>query len=182
MRQQREQLARRYQQGLADVEEIELPPWPANRLHSWHLYPIRLRLDRLSIARDGFLEELRQGGVAFSVHWRPLHLHDYYLATFGWRPIDCPAATVLWPRLVSLPLFSGMRDEEIEHVIQTVRGLCARHKRTQAIEAPPLKAEPDRCGTSPALRKGRRRAPIASAAASSRRRHADTPAANGKVG
>ena len=86
---------------------------PEDRIHSWHLFPIRLRLDRLSISRNTFIDELRERGVACSVHWRPLHLHPYYAETFGWRPEDLPAATAVWERLISLPIFPGMREEEI---------------------------------------------------------------------
>jgi perosamine synthetase len=133
MRQQREWVARRYQEALADVAEIELPPWNSDRVHSWHLYPIRLRLEQLTIARDAFAEELKQRGAGFSVHWRPLHLHTYYKETFGWRPTDCPRATAVWQRLISLPIFPGMREEEIHHVIRTIRGLCAGYARTCAV-------------------------------------------------
>jgi dTDP-4-amino-4,6-dideoxygalactose transaminase len=125
MRRERESLAARYREALAGVEEIELPPTAANRIHAWHLFPVRLRLDRLALTRNAFLDELKARGVGCSVHWRPLHLHPYYQQTFGWRPEDLPVATAVWERLVSLPLFPGMREEEVEHVIDTVRGVCA---------------------------------------------------------
>ena len=111
------------------MEEIGLPVADSNRIHSWHLFPIRLRLTRLTINRNKFIEELAQSGVASSVHWRPLHLHPYYQESLGWQPEDCPVATETWLRLVSLPLFPGMREEEIEHVIHTVKSLCARYAR-----------------------------------------------------
>jgi perosamine synthetase len=139
MRRQRERVARCYQEALADVQEIELPPWDSNRMHSWHLYPIRLRLECLTLARDAFVEELKRSGVSFSVHWRPLHLHNYYQEAFGWRPADCPQATALWQRLVSLPIFSAMRDEEIQHVIRTVRSLCTRNVRAVHESAPKVR-------------------------------------------
>jgi perosamine synthetase len=129
MRQEREDIARRYLKALSDVEEVELPGEDVNRIHSWHLFPIRLRLQRLSINRNVFIEELKQAGVGCSVHWRPLHLHPYYQETFGWHPEDFPVATALWERLVSLPIFPGMRDNEVEHVIRMVRSLCAQHAR-----------------------------------------------------
>jgi len=157
MRRQRQRVARCYQEGLGDTEEIELPPWDSDRLHSWHLYPIRLRLEHLTIARDAFVQELKQSGVAFSVHWRPLHLHNYYQETFGWRPTDCPRATAVWQRLVSLPIFSGMRDEEIQQVIRTVRGLCARYARTRAVPESAPKARTNLPRASRARRIGRRR-------------------------
>ncbi len=129
MRQEREGIARRYLEALGGVEEIELPLEDVDRIHSWHLFPIKLRLERLAINRNVFIEELKQAGVGCSVHWRPLHLHPYYRETFGWRPEDFPVATAMWERLVSLPIFPGMRDNEIEHVIRTVKGLCAHHAR-----------------------------------------------------
>ena len=127
MRREREAVARYYMEALADVEEIELPPEDANRVHSWHLFPVRLRLEWLAIDRDTFIEELKRSGVGCSVHWRPLHLHPYYREVFGWRPEDFPVATAVWERLVSLPIFPGMRKTEAEHVIRTVRNLCARY-------------------------------------------------------
>ena len=58
--------------------------------------------------------------MSCSVHWRPLHLHPYYEETFGWRPDDLPVASDVWPRLVSLPLFSAMRRDEIDAVVSAV--------------------------------------------------------------
>jgi dTDP-4-amino-4,6-dideoxygalactose transaminase len=128
MRRARERVARRYLEGLEGIEELELPPDPPDRIHAWHLFPIRLRLDRLRIDRSRFTEELKKAGVGCSVHWRPLHLHPYYTKTFGWRGADLPAATALWPRLVSLPIFPGMREDEIETVVRAVVELCRRHR------------------------------------------------------
>jgi dTDP-4-amino-4,6-dideoxygalactose transaminase len=127
MRQKREQVARFFLDSLKDIEEIELPPEDPDRLHSWHLFPIKLRLNRLTIDRDAFLMELKQAGVGCSVHWRPLHLHPYYEATFGWKPEDFPVATAVWKRLISLPIFSAMTDEQTEFVAGTLRSLCARY-------------------------------------------------------
>ena len=129
MRREREGIARRYSEALSDVGEIELPIEDVNRVHSWHLFPIKLRLERLSISRNVFIEKLKEAGVGCSVHWRPLHLHPYYRETFGWRPEDFPVATAVWERLISLPLFPGICDNEFEHVVHTVKGLCAQHAR-----------------------------------------------------
>ena len=132
MRRAREHVARRYLEALGRIEELELPPDPADRIHAWHLFPIRLRLDRLAIDRNRFMEELKKAGVGCSVHWRPLHLHPYYTKTFGWRRTDLPVATALWLRLVSLPIFPGMREDEIATVVKTVVNLCRRHRRRPA--------------------------------------------------
>jgi perosamine synthetase len=130
MRKEREAVARRFLEALADTDELELPADDENRIHSWHLFPIRLRLDRLSIDRNTFMQELKARGVGCSVHWRPLHLHPYYAETFGWRPEDLPAATAVFDRLISLPIFPAMREEEIAGVVDTVRGLCRENRRS----------------------------------------------------
>jgi perosamine synthetase len=131
MRRDRELLARRYSAAFGDLKQVKLPPDPPNRIHAWHLFPIRLRLGRLSVDRSAMIDSLREQGVGCSVHWRPLHLHPYYEETFAWRPMHLPIASAQWPRLISLPLFPGMRDDECDHVVTVVRELCiSRPKRT----------------------------------------------------
>lgn len=133
MRVEREAIARRYLRAFRDVDEIELPVDSKNRIQSWHLFPIKLRLGRLSIDRDAFLKELKSAGVGYSVHWRPLHLHPYYADTFSWRAEDFPIASAIWPRLVSLPIFPSMNRREIEHVIRTVKALCLANSLSESL-------------------------------------------------
>ena len=128
MRVERESLALRYRDELATVDELELPPVPADRIHAWHLFPIRLRLGRLKIDRDEFIVGLREQGVGCSVHWRPLHLHPYYADRFLWKPEQFPVATPLWKRSITLPLFPGMRDDEQQHVVSIVGKLCRENR------------------------------------------------------
>jgi len=128
MRVERQQIATNYRERFADLEALELPVVPENRIHSWHLFPVRLRLEKLSIDRNAFFAALREAGVGCSVHWRPLHLHPYYRDRFGWPAELFPVATPLWERFISLPLFPGMTADEFEYVVDTVRGLCERHR------------------------------------------------------
>ncbi|MFG0262517.1 MAG: DegT/DnrJ/EryC1/StrS family aminotransferase [Novipirellula sp. JB048] len=137
MRQERQEIAEFFLRRLDHVAELELPPRPHNRLHSWHLFPIRLVLDRLSLDRNAFIQCLRAHGVGCSVHWRPLHLHPYYQQTLRWRATDCPTATDVWDRLVSLPIFPGMTEAEREHVVRVVAGLCAEHALRQPATSTP---------------------------------------------
>ena len=132
MRRARQAVADIYREQLADIGEIELPRTDPNRIHAWHLFPIRLRLDALAIDRDRFVEELHAEGVSCSVHWRPLHLHPYYEQAFGWTPGDLPVASELWRRLVSLPLFSAMRPAEVDRVVSAVRSVCRCHSHAPA--------------------------------------------------
>ncbi len=127
MRLAREHIALAYLEELAGVEAIELAVVPERRIHSWHLFPIRLRLDRLKIDRDAMMAELKARGIGCSVHWRPLHLHPYYSDQFGWTPDDCPTATSQWCRLISLPLLPDLTADERRHVVTTIAELCRQH-------------------------------------------------------
>ncbi len=129
MRLDRERLALRYLENLSSLEALELPPFPHDRIHSWHLFPVKIRLEKLAIDRNSFIAELKEAGVGCSVHWRPLHLHPYYAETFGWKAEDLPAASAVWERIVTLPLFPAMTDAEHEHVVAVVQGICERHRR-----------------------------------------------------
>ena len=123
----REALARRYCRELADMETIELPLMaPPDRKHSWHLFPIRVGNLSLPIDRNTFFDQLQKRGVGCSVHWRPLHLHPYYEHTFGWKAEQFPVATAQWARLISLPIFPGMRESEQNYVISRLRQLLNR--------------------------------------------------------
>jgi len=132
MRLERESIARRYTQAFAGIEELGVPADDPDRIHSWHLYPLHLRLERLSVDRNAFVDGLKEAGIGCSVHWRPLHLHPYYESTFAWPVEEFPVSTDLWRGLVSLPLFPGMREEEVAYVIRAVRDLTARAVRPAA--------------------------------------------------
>jgi perosamine synthetase len=135
MRRAREVIALEYRQRLADVDAIELPALPVDRVHAWHLFPIRLKLDALTIDRDQFLQQMRERQISCSVHWRPLHLHTYYEQAHGWTPEDLPVASAEWMRLVSLPLFSAMLPAEVDAVVDAVRDVCARTARRRLVTA-----------------------------------------------
>ena len=127
--QRRTELARQYQEGLCDVEELILPQTQPDRIHSWHLYAVRLQLDQLKIDRAQFIIELQQRGVGTSVHWMPLHLHPYYRETYGYAPQDLPVAGSLYPEIVSLPLYPDMTEANVQHVCDSIRDIMAVSRR-----------------------------------------------------
>jgi len=123
----RQNIAERYTECFRQIPELEPPPDdPQTRIHSWHLYSLRLNLDQLTIDRALFIEKLKERGVSCSVHWMPLHLHPYYRKTFGLGEKMFPVAECEWARLISLPIFPSMTDDEIEYVIQVVQDVSER--------------------------------------------------------
>jgi len=123
----REQIAQSYRDLLSDVEEIELPSVGPEIRHAWHLFIIRLRLEKLNITRNLFIEELWKSGIGTSVHFIPLHLHPYYSTVLGYRRGDFPNAERTFDRCISLPIFPSMQPGEVERVASTVRRICKEY-------------------------------------------------------
>jgi dTDP-4-amino-4,6-dideoxygalactose transaminase len=116
----RRRYARMYDEAFAGVAEFEKPIRHPGRDHNYHLYVIRLRLDRLSIDRSEFIEELKARNIGTSVHFIPVHLHPFYKERFGYRRGDLPKVESIYDRIVSLPLYPSMTRSDIENVIDAV--------------------------------------------------------------
>jgi dTDP-4-amino-4,6-dideoxygalactose transaminase len=125
----RQHYARMYDEGFADMLEVERPIIHSDRTHTYHLYAIRLNLERLTIDRAQFIEELKALNIGTSVHFIPVHLHPYYRDTFGYRPGDFPVAERLYERIISLPLFPRMTEHDVQDVIHAVKAVASRHRR-----------------------------------------------------
>ncbi len=125
----REHYAALYQEGFKNLPEITCPPAASHVQHAWHLYVIQLNVDRLQIGRDEFIRQLQQAGVGCSVHFIPLHLHPYHRDRGGYQPEDFPVASAAFQRIVSLPLYSKMTEDEVNRVIETVCDLVKRNRR-----------------------------------------------------
>jgi perosamine synthetase len=85
--------------------------------HAYHLYVVRLDLETLRVDRGQALRALRAEGIGVNVHYRPVHLHPFYRDHFGTRPGDCPVAEAAYERLLTLPMFPGMSDTDVQDVI-----------------------------------------------------------------
>ena len=114
---------------LADVEQVELPPSKPDCRHAWHLYTLRLNLERLAIGRDEFIERLKERGVGTSVHFIPIPLHPFFASRANLRENRCPNALELYPRLISLPLFPAMTEAQVEYVARAVQQIAWKSRR-----------------------------------------------------
>ena len=99
---------------IADL--VEPPDDPSGGSHVWHLYIVRLALDRLAIDRGAVIDRLRELGIGASVHFIPLHLHPYYRTRWGYAPHDLPVAAAEYERVISLPIWPGMTNADVDRV------------------------------------------------------------------
>lgn len=125
----RREIVERYAAGLADVDAVELPAERTDVRSAWHLFVIRLHLDRLAIDRNAFIEELDRRLIQTSVHFIPVHLHPYYRERYGYAPDAHPVALREFHRSISLPLHLQLTDDDVDDVVEAVRDVAAAHRR-----------------------------------------------------
>ena len=129
MREARKRIAEIYDEGLGNLDEVVTPTVRDNVEHAWHLYPIRLSLDRLRISRDEFITMMREQNIGTSVHFIPLHLHPFYRDAYRYRRQDFPNASNAYERLVSLPIYPAMIESDAVDVVTVVQDIIMRNRR-----------------------------------------------------
>ena len=122
--QRRQQLAARYLHELKDLPLILPADAPPGDTHAWHLFVIRLQ-DDAKVTRDEVIQALSDAGIGTSVHYVPLHRQPYWRDRYGLTPEQFPVAEHSYQRMLSLPLFTAMSDEEQAGVIAALKA-CVR--------------------------------------------------------
>ena len=123
------EIARAYTAGLSGVRGVRTPVVRDEGGHAWHLYVVQVVPEALTIDRDEFIRRLVAMNIGVSVHFIPLHVHPYYRDKYGYRPEDFPIAYAAFQRIVSLPLYPKMSDDDVQDVIGAVRSLAEGHSR-----------------------------------------------------
>ncbi len=110
----RQEIAARYDAALG--ESCRLLPLKSrpDASHARHLYVVKTTA---KLNRDSAFRAFRDEGIGVNVHYSPVHLHPYYQRNFGTGPGLCPHAEKVSLRLLSLPMFPRLHDDEIDAVI-----------------------------------------------------------------
>lgn len=130
----RRAIVREYQSAFGAFDELQTPTERPDVQHAWHLYVLRLNLDQLSITRDEFIREMHNRNIGCSVHFIPIHLHEYYREKYGFKPEDFPIALREYERMVSLPLSARMTDQDVGDVIEAVTSIVEGARRAKSAQ------------------------------------------------
>ena len=118
---QRRYIARAYDQAFAAIDGISPRSNGPLENSACHLYVVRVNREEFGIGRSELIDRLSQADIGTSVHYRPLHMHSYYVKSFGFTPEDFPVASAAFDEILSLPIFPGMTDHEVELVVGAIR-------------------------------------------------------------
>jgi dTDP-4-amino-4,6-dideoxygalactose transaminase len=128
----RRAIAHKYHAAFRLYDEFEVPTEQKSVQHAWHLYVLRLNLDRTHLTRDEFIRQMHDRNIGCSVHFIPAHLHQYYREKYHYQPEDFPVALREYERIVSLPLSARMSDEDVEDVIAAVTDIVEQSRLTHS--------------------------------------------------
>ena len=125
----RGEIASQYSAAFSSMPGI-LPPMIRDETNpAWHLYPIRLKLDKLTADRAEIFRALRAENIGVNVHYIPVHMHPYYRDRFGYRGGEFPVAEDAYSRLISLPMFHAMTDQDVSDVIAAVEKVLTNYAK-----------------------------------------------------
>ncbi len=119
--QRRQAIAMLYDRAFGAIEGLQPLRSLPEVAHAYHLYVIRLDLERLKADRATIFAALRAEGVGVNVHYVPVHMHPFYRDQFGTRRGQCPNAEQAYEEVLSLPIFPLMGDEDAEDVVRAIK-------------------------------------------------------------
>jgi len=125
----RREISAIYTSAFREIPGVIPPTVRAEANPAWHLYPIRLDLGKLTVDRAQIFRALRAENIGVNVHYIPVHLHPYYRDKFGYKGGEFPVAEDAYERLISLPMFHAMSDQDVKDVIAAVTKVVSTYSR-----------------------------------------------------
>ena len=113
----RERIVEMYSEDFEVVPEIETPIVKPYVKHAWHIYTVLLN----DISRDEFFREMRERDIGVNVHYIPIYRFSYYQEYFNFNPKDFPITEEVFSKIVTLPLFPKMEDDEVGFVSENTK-------------------------------------------------------------
>lgn len=127
--QRRREIAAKYNEAFADMEEVITPIGDKNVKAVYHIYVIQLRTELLKVGRKEVFDALQAENIGVNVHYLPVHLHPFYQRKFDYKRGVYPIAERYYERVITLPIFPKMSDADASDVIKAVRKVMRQYRK-----------------------------------------------------
>lgn len=126
----RRQICEIYERELANCFGISFQqPADYECVHSRHIFPVLVDSDVLKIDRDGFMQKMKERNVGTALHYNAVHLFSAYSDRLGVSRGAYPEAELVSERIVSIPLFPAMSDDDVAYCIESIKEICKENAR-----------------------------------------------------
>ncbi|CAM3530246.1 UDP-4-amino-4,6-dideoxy-N-acetyl-beta-L-altrosamine transaminase [Marinicrinis lubricantis] len=124
----RRDIAAYYSKEFSSVAGVIIPYQLPYSDSAWHLYMLRMQMDLFTVDRKQIFNALRAENIGVHVHYIPVYYHPYY-RELGYAKGLCPRAEHWYEEVLTLPLFPGMTDRDVQDVVQTVKKVLDYYRK-----------------------------------------------------
>ena len=118
--QKRRGIAKKYDESLSSVNSLKIPEAHNSVGHAYHLYPLQIDFEKLSLTKPDFFQKMKQAGINLQVHYIPVHLQPFYISNYGFTLGDYPISENFYEREISLPIYFILTQKEQNFVIESL--------------------------------------------------------------
>lgn len=122
----RREIVAKYNNAFAGMQHLKTPVEPENVSSCFHLYAVQIDFSALGKSRTQVMQELHDKGIGTQVHYIPVHTQPFYKNTFGYKDGDYPVVEKYYEQELSLPLYPGLSDEDVEKTIRAVKNVIGQ--------------------------------------------------------
>lgn len=116
----RRKIVERYNEAFKNIDSFEIPFEESYSTSGYHIYVIKLNLDKITYSRLEVFNKLREEGLGVNVHYIPVYYHPYY-KKIGYNKGLCEEAEKFYERIITLPLYPAMSDDDLNFVIEKIK-------------------------------------------------------------
>lgn len=119
----RNEIADFYNQTFSNEDSFIIPHVPEYIKHAYHLYPLQIKFDELSITKKLLFEKMKAHNIALQVHYIPVHLQPYYKDNFGFQEGDFPFSEQFYKDEISIPVYPLLENEDLKYIVNTIKNI-----------------------------------------------------------
>ncbi|QZY56313.1 UDP-4-amino-4,6-dideoxy-N-acetyl-beta-L-altrosamine transaminase [Crassaminicella profunda] len=123
----RRELVKKYNEYLSAVDGVIIPYQGDYSHSSYHLYVVQIEVEKFSVGRKEIFEALKAENIGVNVHYIPVYYHPYY-QKLGYKKGLCPNAERIYERIITLPLFPKMSNDDLKAVVNAVNKVLTYYK------------------------------------------------------
>jgi dTDP-4-amino-4,6-dideoxygalactose transaminase len=116
----RRKIANKYDDSFSNMENLKTPDLQSKIEHSYHLYPLQIDFNKLTLTKVEFFDKMKKAGINLQVHYIPIHLQPFYKKKYGFQESDFPIAEKFYHSEVSLPVYPDLLDSDVSLVIDSI--------------------------------------------------------------